>query len=203
MMDFYEGWNLYQRLMRDGYLPSNYTIEDGTDMDLKIEELARQHYNWTAKEPEHIELNSEYRESLEQQTASDRLHHIWEIAIDYDGYRTYRYLGRIMDEIIACSQVKVKDDEAVLNEMRIFKQYNNAASFMEHHCSVCPVPFRYSFPAEDWKNVESWCEENGYDAKFLGFNSAKDGHVLAVALKISKKEDGDNAAIQEQEKEVP
>ena len=197
MMDFYEGWNLYQRLMRDGHLPVNYTIEDGKAMDLKIEELAKKYYNWKPKEPEDEPMTDSYREGLEMQTASDRLHYIWEVAIDYDGYRTYRGTAALLDEIIGLTQVKVRSDEAVLNDMKIFNQYEGAADFMNSHCSLCPVPFRYSFPAEEWKNVESWCEEHGYNAKFLGFNVAKDGHVLAVALKISKKEDGDDVAIQE------
>ena len=188
MMDFYEGWDLYQRLMRDGYLPAEFSIENGVDMDLKIEELAREHYNWTSKEPIYGEPLKEYREMLEQQTDSDRIHHIWEIAVDYDGYRTYRALGGLVDEIVACAQVKTKSIAQVLNEIKAFNQYEGAADFMNSYCAMKSVPFSYSFPINEWMNVEKWCENNGFNATFLCFNIGEDGETIAAALKIERKD---------------
>lgn len=187
MLDFYEGWELRNRLIADGFLSSDENIEDGKEMDLKIEELAREHYNWKGKEPSSsIEISDVYREMLEQQTPSDRLCHIFDIAIDYDGYRTYRGCASLLDEIIDCTQVKTKSNNDLLNEISIFNRYD-CNSFL--NSKINDIPYYWSFPSEALNNVENWCDENNCKANFECFNRDDEGNTIAIALKIEKKEE--------------
>lgn len=188
MMDFYEGWELRNRLIQDGFLSPHDDISDGTEMDLKIEKLAREHYNWSPKEPTNEDLNDEYCEKLEEQTDSERLHHIWEIAIDYDGYRTYRGVAGLLDEVIACCQVKTKNINTILHEIEVFNQYETIDDFMNYHFSLGKSSFKYAFPIDKGSAVKKWCEENGYETKFLTFNMNEEGEIFAIALKIERKD---------------
>ena len=187
MMDFYEGWELRNRLIADGFLSPDENIKDGIEMDLKIEALAREHYNWKGKEPSSsVEVINAYREMLEQQTPSDRLCHIFDIAIDYDGYRTYRGCARLLDEIIACTQVETKTENQVLNEIMAFNKYKNCDEFL--YAKESQIPYCWSFPISKWKEVDNWCDNNNYIARFLCTNCDMNGQTVAVALKIDRKD---------------
>lgn len=186
MLDFDEGWDLYQRLCKDGYLTLNNEI--GKELESKICGLAQKYYNWTPKEPSNSNVSEGYREALEMQTDLDRLSHIWEIAVDYDGYRTYRGLAHLLDEVIACCQVKTMDISNVLHDVMIFNQYETIDDFMNCHFNFKEKSFIYSFPVEKWRDIENWCEDNGFKTVFLTLNRDKEGESFAVALKIERKD---------------
>ena len=186
MLDFYEGWELRNRLITDGFLSPDENANDGKAMDLKIEKLAREHYNWRGKEPSDKQIIDVYREMLEQQTANDRLGHIWDIAIDYDGYRTYRGCAALLDEIIECAEVKTKSNSELLNEISVFNKYG-CDTFL--NSKINDTPYYWAFPPEAFDTIKRWCSENGCNAIFECFNRDDEGRVVAMALKIEKEEE--------------
>lgn len=183
MIDFYEGWDLRNRLIKDGYMSEDEDIYDGREMMMKIYELARKYYDWKPAEPSNEEISGLYREFLMQQTANDRIHHIWEIAVDYDGYRSYRGCASLLDEIIGCAQVEVKKEIKVLKELEIFNRYKTCEDFF----NTVKIPLCWAFPVEKWGEIEEWCEKNNYSSEFLCFNHNENGEAIAIAIKIDYK----------------
>lgn len=198
MIDFYEGWNLRNRLIEDGFMTPNDDIQDGVKMMLRIADLAREHYNWAPAEPTiSREPNDAYLRELETQTAYDRLNHIWDIAIDWDGYRTIRNLGGLLDEIIACAETKTKPVAQVIQELETFRAYGSHKEFLTSQS----FPLVYAFPEEEFHNIFDWCEENDYDAEFLGNNYSDEGNIIACVFSIRKKEHINNDIVSQEGKE--
>ena len=181
MIDFYEGWDLRNRLIEDGYMSPDEDIKDGIKMMLRIKDLAQEHYGWTPSEPATSpKPNDAYLEQLETQTAYDRLHHIWNIAVDWDGYRTIRGLGSLLDEIIACAGVKTKPVAQVIQELETFRTFKSCNDFL----SSQSYPLTYSFPEEEFANIYDWCKKNNYEVEYLGNNYSDDGNIIGCAFSI-------------------
>lgn len=190
MLDFHEGWELYHRLIKDGYLSTDFSTDNGKRMEQKIRDLAMKYYDWQPKEPDNgpINLDEGYRRHLEQQTASERLNYIWSIAIDYDGYRTYRGVASLLDEIIDCTQVKTKGEEEIKENLETFSYFKNDIDrFMRFHFEEGHSPLYYAFPLSSYDNIVKWCEENDFDFEFITPHYDKNGETFAVSLKIFKK----------------
>lgn len=183
MVDFYEGWNLRNRLIHDGYLKPQDEVEDGIEMMRRVMDLAREHYGWEAAEPTDYKMSDLERDSLAQQTANDRVSYIWEIAVDYDGYRSYRGCAGLLDEIIGCTQVETKAEKQVLDEIEVFNTYKDYRDFFSIH----KMPLLWSFPIGEWRKIVEWCDENNYSNDFLCLNHDDKGEVIAVAMRIDRK----------------
>ena len=199
MMDFYEGWDLYQRLMHDGYLPTECNIEDGKEMMIKIYDLAYEHYDWKPAEPcSPANPSKEYREFLEQQTPETRLSHIYDIAIDWDGYRDIRGLGGLVDEIISCTIPPCKSEHDVLEEVKATKKFNDIYEFLNINVKEDKLPFSWNFDVDDLRNVKKWCKEHNYVYTINDANRATSREKIGYPVTIKKGFD-ENDSIQEKE----
>lgn len=187
MMDFYEGWDLYQRLMRDGYLSTECNVENGKEMMIKIYDLAREHYDWKPAEPcSPAYPSKEYKEFLEQQTPETRLGHIYDIAIDWDGYRDIRGIGGLVDEIISCTIPPCKSEYKVLEEVKTVKKFDNVYEFLNTNVDKEKLPFSWNFDVNDLRDVKKWCEEHGYLYTINEANRATNREKIGYPVTIKK-----------------
>ena len=95
-------------------------------------------------------------------------------------------LGSLLDEIIACTQVETKTENQVLNEIIAFNKYKNCDEFL--YAKESQIPYCWSFPISTWGEVDKWCDNNNYIARFLCTNCDMNGQTVAVALKIDRKD---------------
>ena len=187
MIDFAEAWNLRNRLINDGYLTPYDDITDGEGMEKRIAELAHKYYNWKWAQPSQRMgmVSSQYKAELENQTANDRLCHIWEVAVDWDGFCSVRTLGALIDEILDYTAIKCKSMSRVIEEMRIFNSYDNIADFL----GAQSYPLYWSYPPDKFNEIRQYCRANDIDVHFVCENRDDDGNVVAVVLRIKRKED--------------
>lgn len=190
MIDFYEGWDLRNRLLQDGYLTPQDDIADGKKMMRKIYSLAREHYDWMPATPQPNPLpTEEYECSLKQQTATTRLNHIHDIAIDWDGYRAIRSLGGLIDEIIACTVPQCRTDREVLEEVKLVKMFNNVTDFLNTRVSEDKLSFTWNFDPNDVHEVFDWCDEHGYKYELYIPNMTCNGETIGYPIVIKKEVD--------------
>lgn len=192
MADFFEIWDLRNKLIQDGHYTPSDDITNGKEMEQKISELAREHYNWTPPEPiPSPHPSKEYEEFLKTQTCESRLNHIYGIALDWDGYRGCRTLGSLIDEIISCTVPKCMSDSEVLEQVKLVKMYKDVPDFLSSRVSSDKLPFTWNYLDEDIEQVSDWCEENGYEAKFGSFNYSSKRELIGCAVTITKKDEED------------
>ena len=128
-------------------------------MEREIMRLAREHYNWKEPEPSYDEIKyPETKEWLKCMTAEERLSSISGILLDWDGYRTVRGLGGLIDEVLSYSCFKnyrsIKELEYWINFWKThdIKQYLN-----ENKKSI------YTVPSSKMEEVKEWCKEHNKD----------------------------------------
>ena len=187
MIDFYEGWELRNRLIADGYLTSDDNMENGHDMAMKIYELAREHYGWKPAEPIcNPKPSKEYAEYLEKMTPTSRLDHIYGIAIDWDGFRTIRGIGGLVDEIISCTIPPCISEHEVLEQVKLTKMFKDIPDFLNTRVTEDKIPFTWNFDNDDVGEVTKWCKGHGYLCEINTFNRAADGEMIGVPITIKK-----------------
>jgi len=187
MIDFYEGWNLRNRLIADGYLRLEDEVGNGRDMAMKIYELAREHYDWKPAEPtSHPKPSQEYAEFLESMTPTTRLNHIYDIAIDWDGNRGIRSLGNLIDEIISCTIPPCKSESEALEEVKLVKNFESVFDFLDTHVTEDKLPFTWNFDGIDVNEVRKWCKNNNYEYRINIHNYATNGKIIGTSITIMK-----------------
>lgn len=193
MIDFYEGWELRNRLIADGYLKPEDEVENGRDMAMKIYELARKHYDWKPAEPiSNPKPSKEYAEYLEKMTPTSRLDHIYDIALDWDGNRGIRTLGYLVDEIISCTIPLCISEHEVLEQVKLTKKFQSISDFLDAQIIKEDVPFTWNFDNDDVGEVTKWCNNHDYSRTINTFNRATNGEVIGVPITIKKKVENDN-----------
>lgn len=189
MIDFYEGWNLRNRLMQDGYLTSADDIDDGILMEQKIYNLVREKYNWEPAAPTNEPNPSEaYENYLERQTPTSRLCYIADIAADWDGFRTLRGVGGLIDEIIACIAPPCRSEHDVLEEVKLTKMFKDIPDFLNTRVTKDSLPFTWNFDESDIDAVFKWCREHDdeYVFSFGEGNRAANGEIIGYPITIQK-----------------
>ena len=193
MIDFYEGWELRNRLIADGYLTSDDNMENGHDMAMKIYELAREHYDWKPAEPIcNPKPSKEYAEYLEKMTPTSRLDHIYGIAVDWDGYRSIRGIGGLVDEIISCTIPSCISEHEVLEQVKLTKMFKDIPDFLNTRVTEDKIPFTWNFDNDDVGEVTKWCKSHGYLREINTFNRAADGEIIGVPITIKKGTEDDS-----------
>ena len=188
MADFNEIWELRNRLMQDGFYTEDEDDADGVIMEQKIWKLAREHYNWNPPSPENRTKNSEiYEKFLKAQTPTSRLNHIYDIAIDWDGYRSVRGLGGLIDEIINCTIPPCISDHEALEQIKIAKLYKDIPDFLKAKLSAHNEPFTWNYDFEDVDTVYKWCDDHSYKYIFNCINYATDGTKIGCSITITKE----------------
>lgn len=100
MCDFVEIWDLRNKLILDGFYPKNDDEPvDGLELEKKITRLAREHYNWQPPEPRKLSDMPVGAEDLASMTPLERIEDAVDILHDWDGYRSVRGLGSLIDEV--------------------------------------------------------------------------------------------------------
>lgn len=195
MIDFYEGWDLRNRLIKDGYMSEDEDIYDGREMMMKIYELARKYYDWKPAEPSNdLQPSKEYTEMLELQTPTSRLDHIYDIAIDWDGYRTIRGLGSLINEIIECTMPSCRSEHDVIEEVKLVKMFDSVEDFLNTRVKEDKMPFIWNFCGEDVEKVMNWSRLHNYTPIFNQCNRATNGEKIGYPI-IIKKEANNNDTI--------
>ena len=158
MCDFVEIWNLRQKLILDGYYDPTHEI-DGLAMERQIMELARKHYNW--KEPEPGNINIKYEETkewLECMTAEERLSEISGILLDWDGYRTVRGLGGLIDEVLSYACYKKYRSIEDLKRCINFWKATDIKTYLDGFKEDSYIKF--TVPNDKMVFIKEWCKEN-------------------------------------------
>lgn len=104
MADFTEIWELRNKLILDGLYPMDEGGESGIELERKITALAREYYNWEAPSPRKIANGYNGNipvgaEELSNMTPKERIEDALDILLDWDGYRSVRGLGDLIDEV--------------------------------------------------------------------------------------------------------
>lgn len=190
MADFYEIWDLRNKLIGEGYYTPSNEVVNGHDEEEKIWKLAREHYGWEPPEPDPMPRPSvEYEKYLTTLTCESRLKHIYDIALDWDGFRGCRGLGGLIDEIIACTVPKCMSDTEVLEQVKLTKMYKDIPDFLSSRVSQKTLPFTWNFAEEDIDAVIDWSNNNGYNASFQEVNYSSKREIIGCAITISKKDE--------------
>jgi len=159
---------------------------------MKIYELARKHYNWKPAEPIYNPKPSkEYAEYLEKMTPTSRLDHIYDIALDWDGYRTIRGIGGLVDEIISCTIPLCISEHEVLEEVKATKHFQNVSDFLDTCILKDKLPVTWNFDNDDVGEVMKWCNNHDYSFTINTFNRAANGEVIGVPITIKKGTEND------------
>lgn len=194
MADFYEIWDLRNKLIAEGYYTPSANVANGHEEEEKIWKLAREHYGWEPPEPDPMPRpDKKYEESLMAQTCETRLKHIYEIALDWDGYRGCRGLGSLIDEIIACTVPKCMSDTETLEQVKLTKMYDGIPDFLSSRVSSKSLPFTWNFAENDVWEVLDWSDKNGYKAMFRDVNYSSKREIIGCAITITKEDEEEDA----------
>lgn len=189
MIDFFEGWDLYQKLLNDDYLcPTDVIGLNGHELEALVYKLAKEHYNWVAAEPIiEPKPSEEYEKVLSLQTAESRLNHIYEIAIDWDGARSIRSLGNLVDEIIACTIPLCVTDSAALEQVKFTKMFEDIPDFLNNRTTTQGLPFTWTYLTDDISKVLDWAEEKGYEATLHNINYSSLREPIGGVITIKER----------------
>lgn len=100
MCDFVEIWDLRNKLILDGFYPTGKNEPvDGLELEKKITNLACEHYGWEEPKPRKINDIPTGASDLVSMTPLERIEDAVDILNDWDGYRTVRGLGSLIDEV--------------------------------------------------------------------------------------------------------
>lgn len=197
MADFTEIWDLRNRLVLDGLYPQEADPVDPLELERKIMRLAAQHYGWTAPEP-HSGLYEykDYRieDALACMTPMERIDDVLGILIDWDGYRSCRGLGALIDEVRARLAYPEFLSEDILEKEFEYWQHNtiedlinNNETFMQDIEDTKDGSGSYFidiYSMRDWPTLHQWCKEEELHAEIITIHA--DYNLISV--RISKNE---------------
>lgn len=99
MADFVEIWSLRNSLILDGHYDGNDPV-DPLELERKITDLAYKYYFYEPPEPLHVLAKEPVgAEHLGEMTPKERIRDALDILLDWDGCRSLRTLGELVDEV--------------------------------------------------------------------------------------------------------
>lgn len=185
MCDFVEIWDLRNKLILDGLYPMNEGEPvDGLSLEKKITRLAREHYGWEEPKPRKLSDMPVGASDLADMTPLERIEDAVDILQDWDGHRTVRGLGSLIDEVrerLAFPHFTMQsyvDDAKKYWKDRTLEKHFRSRKF-KHHIKVVQQGEYYVRELVPLKYCEDYRERiESYGLKFeSGYIHRKEGLI--------------------------
>ena len=179
MADFIEIWSLRNRLILDGYYdPKKFVEIDALQMERQIRKLANEKYGWNSPEPSQYKLKEYEIDYIGRMTPEERVSYVKNFLTDWDGSRTIRGVGGLVDKAISVLRYNRYANPQTLENAKRFWDNTTIDEFLKSETLIDNLKnareggFSYEnyFLIKDLQTVKAWGKKNNYSIDVIIFH---------------------------------